>query len=51
MIEILEAQPLAGYRIRLAFTDGVRGEVDPRTLPEKVYSNIGIKPRISKTSR
>ena len=27
MIEILEAQPLAGYRIQLMFMDGVSGEV------------------------
>ena len=35
MIEILEVQPLAGYRIRLAFTDGVRGEVDLSHLAGK----------------
>lgn len=35
MIEILEVQPLAGYRIRLAFVDGVRGEVDLSHLAGK----------------
>jgi len=35
MIKILEAQPLAGYRIRLVFADGVSGEVDLSHLAGK----------------
>jgi len=35
MIEIVEAQPLAGYRIRLMFVDGVSGEVDLSHLAGK----------------
>lgn len=35
MIEILEAQPLAGYRIQLMFADGVSGEVDLSHLAGK----------------
>jgi len=35
MVEILEAQPLADYIIRLKFADGVTGEVDLSHLAGK----------------